>query len=864
MAASRDSRSRLCGHVPHALATDIRRTLTGSPKRLISLFVITALGATMLVGLRAACDDLLASADSFFDAQDLYDVSVQSTLGLTDADIEALGSVEGVSAAEGGYTEQAYTEVSGAAERVDIKALSAQGMNRPRVLCGELPNTPDEIAVTQKYADAAGVGIGDVATFDSGARDARPSDSSDRSSAPVSSGEKTGEVFERRAYRITAVVLDPADVNAGGETMAFRAAEGARYTFFMSRAAVRDPNVYTVAYLSVLGARDVPCYSDAYDSLIDRVKRRAEDIRPQREQARSEELRALMPAQLDGSTPDGVHGAAWYIQDRTALAGYASVDADAGSIRAIATVFPVIFFVVAVLISLTSVTRLVEEQRGLIGLYKALGYGRWAIVSKYMIYALSASLVGGVIGDLIGFVALPEIMFTIFSSMYALPGYDLGFNALDAVLGIALFAAGTTGAALIVCDHELRENPSQLMRPRAPRAGRRVMLERVAPLWRRLSFLNKVAVRNLVRYKRRFFMTVLGIAACMALMVCGLGIRDTVASLKSRQYGPSAISRYDLMAISADADYDRARELLGSSKGVRDMIGARIDSLSVSARDASESAQLVVVPDGEDLASYIRLSDMDGCAQNLPDDGIGVLITKNAQQVLGFHIGDKVELRDTALRRAEVRVDGITLNYLGNYVFMSEGTYKRAFGFDCAPNAFLAHLIGPSSAQIALARDLGRNSAFRSVMSTAEATTDFSESFKIIDLVVVVVGTMAGALAFAVVFTLTNTNISERERELATIKVLGFRRGEVRRYINKETIIMTLAGIALGCPFGFAITRLLTVALKMPSLYFDTVVAPQSYLIAGAVSLAFSLIVSAMAMRSLDRVDMVGALKSAE
>lgn len=1206
-------RQRRAGFVPRAFAVDIRRTITGNLKRFVSLFVITALGATMLVGLKAACDDLRVTADAYYDSQRLFDISVRSTLGLTADDIDALAEVQGVSVAEGGYEESAYTEVDGAREQVEVRALSPAGINEPQVVAGRMPRDVGEVAVTEKYLEASGKQLGDTVTFkadasttagadgaegaaaasdgDAAAGTARAEDAASEAAAAdaASSGGATAStdddtaaataaaadtdpaassssaVFEQRAYTITAVVLDPTDVNAGSKTMSFRSSTAAPYAFFLTPAAVVDRSVFTVAYLLVEGADGLASYSDAYERHVDAVKQRVEQIRDEREQARADEVRAdaegqiaeqqqeaaeqldAASAQLESSQAaldagrsqldaaqgklsggaarvnqglqklaaglgcsvdgiaqaleaqagqlesaaqqltaaraqltaagsmlsqlpyvadawpadawgrlvsatdvvqaqqaasevsatldpfvssatgaldeliayvgsdafrqamedagnaydrlpsevkqaiedalsqapeslrsfvrellnqapddiiaqlrqvrslvsqlsdlapgmvevvrgevqlkegraklaqaqaayaqltqareqteagsreltskrreleagqaeldrgnselaanradvdarfatayaglDGLPHATWYIQGREMLTSYASIDSDASSIESIATVFPLIFFTVAVLMSLTTVTRMIEEDRGLIGLYKALGYSRGQILFKYLAYAGAACLAGGVAGDILGFVVLPKVLFVIFDTMYALPDFNLQVNIALGAAAIALFAVGIMGATALSCRHALREVPASLMRPRSPRAGKRILLERIGPLWRHLGFLNKVSARNLFRYKKRFFMTVFGIAGCTALMVCGLGIRDTVISLKPRQYGDAGIARYDLMTVTTDDGFAAGEDELAATGAVEHLLEARIDTVAVEFGDERESMQVVVVPRGADLSRYMALTGADGAELSLPQDGTGVLITKNAEQVLGFSAGDMLELEDSSMRTASVRVDGVALNYLGNFVFMTEDVFARVFGEACVPNAFLAQLSGSASSQIALADTLAASGTFVSVTSTARIAEDFSSSFQIIDVVVYVVTVMAAALAFAVVFTLSNTNISERERELATIKVLGFRRREVHVYINKETIVLTLIGIVAGCPMGYAITRFLTYVLRMPSLYFDTVVDPLTYVYAGALSLVFTLLICMVTNRSLDRIDMVGALKSAE
>ena len=333
--------------------------------------------------------------------------------------------------------------------------------------------------------------------------------------------------------------------------------------------------------------------------------------------------------------------------------------------------------------------------------------------------------------------------------------------------------------------------------------------------------------------------------------------------------------KYDLMAVVADADFDKGEEELRATGQVEQLLQARIDTVTVEYGGAKESVQLMVVPDNADLSAYLRTADGadtsplvpangNGPDLALPDDGNGVLITKNAEQVLGFGLGDELAVQDSTLRSGTVKIDGITINYLGNFVFMTESAYRAAFGETCVPNAFLVNLDGTDDEKIELADELAAGDTFVSVSSSTNIANDFSQNFKIIDVVVYVVTVMAAALAFAVVFTLSNTNISERERELATIKVLGFRKREVHRYINKETVILTLIGILAGCPLGYAITRFLTYVLRMPSLFFDTIVEWPTYVFAGVMSLVFTLLINKMTDRSLDKIDMVGALKSAE
>ena len=577
------------------------------------------------------------------------------------------------------------------------------------------------------------------------------------------------------------------------------------------------------------------------------------------EQERDDALAEIADAREEiADLPD----ATWYVQDRSRLSSYASVDSDASSIEAIGTVLPIVFFVVAVLISLTTMTRMVEEERGLIGVYKALGYGSGRILSKYVLYALAACVLGWLVGTLLGFIVLPAIIFTIFSTMYALPGFVYGFDAVYSVVSLLLFTAGIVGATALTCRHELRETPASLMLPKAPKAGSRIFLEHIGPVWRRMSFLNKVTARNLFRYKQRFLMTTLGVAGCVALLITGFGIRDTVLSLSPRQYGDAGVVGYDLMAVTSSDDLDAVADDLAADEGVSDLVRVYIDNLTVSYGDDKETVQLVVVPEGESLEGYVRLAADDGSAVSL--DEAQVAITKNAEQVMGVVVGDELGLQDSTLAEGTTEPGAIVLNYLGNTLYMTEAAYEEAFGEELEPTGPPPHPTGDAAEQVALSERLSEDGRYLSVVSTQKLVNDFSSAFTLINTVVYVVIVLAAALSFTVVFTLSNTNISERERELATLKVLGFKRPEVHRYINTETLILTGIGVVIGMPLGYALARSLTWILRMPSLYFDVVVDPLTYVIAAVMAFGFTIVVNLITNRALDCVDMVGALKSAE
>lgn len=548
----------------------------------------------------------------------------------------------------------------------------------------------------------------------------------------------------------------------------------------------------------------------------------------------------------------------WYVQDRTSLDSYSSLDSDLSSIEGVGRLFPVIFLLVAVLMSLTTMTRMVEEERGLIGTYKALGFGNVDIYRKYLLFAFAACVLGGILGDVFGFIFMPRFVEIILKTLYSLPQYYLRFDILYGVGGAILFMLAIMGATALACHNELKQMPAALLRPKSPRAGTRVWLEHIPVIWNRLKFLNKVTVRNLFRYKKRLFMTIGGIAGCTALIICGFAIKDSVLKLAPSQYND--IYRYDLLAVFEEKDNDDMIRQIASDDNIENYINLRMESVKLLGDEGESSAvQLIVIPDGSSIEDYIHLEKPDGKPILLENNG--VLVTQNAARILGLKTDDTASLQNLQLEQNEVTVSGVVKNYLGNNVYMTQKLYESLFGV-YEPNSVLAHLSAVCADQPAYAEKLLDHDSVLSAVSVASLLENFG--FDLINAVVLLLIVMAGGLAFVVLFTLSNTNISERVRELATIKVLGFYEKEVYQYVNKETLILTVIGILVGLPVGRMVSSLLTTALNMPSIHFAVYIEPVSYLFSVAITFCFAVIVNLITNRSLDRINMVEALKSVE
>jgi len=1187
-----------------ASVKDIFRTIWNEKKRFFSIMMITVLGVTMMTGIEAGCRDLKLSADKFYDSQDLFDISIMSTLGLTEDDVLEIQAMEGIEKAEGTFAEIVHTKNGEVNKTAEMKIYRENGLNIPYVLEGRLPLEAGEIAVNETYLKETGKSIGDHLVIEEIMDEEEADDEIDLDmDSDVELEEEETPNFPNTEFVIVGTVIDVMDINNAEGSAAFRATPNADYTFFVTPDAV-DSDVYTAVYVTLEETEELLCYAEGYETKVAEVLSQIETrIMEQRELARYKEvtdeayekiaekeeemydtfadieqefadaweeigdgwqelndgkqeliekeqeakeeiadarkeledayeqlndawlqlndaekqlnigaaeleegkellrqkekeaheqldaaqevlkskiaqndasltmmngqleemkaafggawsegsvwdvawndyvavakvistriiaagmntgtdvpqdvmlsyinaaidadtefgakgkreaLAALFPAEQQSEivslatgiavseATDGILAQAmaefvaqkadalaqieagwaqlyqgeleleegrkqisdgraeviehyqewedgleelneseqealieiadaweeiaegeqelidgevelqeheveyqdkrveaedkiaeakqevadidmtkWYVQDRTSLSGYVNVDSDTSCIESLSTVFTIVFFVVAILISLTTVTRMVEEERGLIGTYKALGFTDGEIRRKYMVYALGASVIGAVLGDVGGFVILPEILFIFFRVMYVLPTYVLKFELFKGMVAALLFIVGIAGAAFVACHSELKHVPAHLMRPKAPKEGSRVFLEYIKPLWKRMSFLNKVTARNLFRYKKRMFMTLFGIMGCTALLVFGLAIKDSVDALMPLQY--ENVYSYDLLAATGSDDNDKLISYMEASEEVTEYLNIQVESVKLkNEKKESEKVQLMILPNNADISAYLALTNE--VLEPIEIGEKGIYLTENASRILDLEVGDIAYIQKLDLTQEEVQVNSLVKNYLGNNIYMSQSAYEDVFG-EYEPNGVLANLSDECIDQVGFAETLASEDWILSSISTEELKATFSQAFTLINIVVYVVLVLAACLAFVVLFTLASINISERERELATIKVLGFFDKEVHSYVNKETLILTTMGILIGLPVGTFLSSLLTDILDMPSIYFAITIYNRSYWIAAGIALGFAFIVQFLTDRSLDVIDPVEALKSVE
>lgn len=603
------------------------------------------------------------------------------------------------------------------------------------------------------------------------------------------------------------------------------------------------------------------------------------------EEARAEadEQLAEAAAEIDDAQAevDALEPGELYVLDRTQSEGTATYQVDSERMDTIATVFPFMFFLVAALVSLTTMTRMVEDERGQIGTYKGLGYGRARIAGKYLAYAGVAATTGAVIGVAVLTQVLPYIVTSAYGIIYAVPqlSFPLPVDPVVALSSGGLGVGVTLLATWAAVAASLRETPAQLMQPRAPKAGRRILLERVRPLWGQLSFSWKVTCRNLFRYKKRLLMTVVGISGCTALLLVGLGLHDAIWDIIDGQFGP--ILHYDTTVSLDDAatsdDVDAVVAELAASGQVDDLAHVRHENLQMgsASSEGTLTLQLIVPEDADDLARAVTLRErVSQDAIELTADAV-VLGEKTATR-LGVGVGDTVTLYgQDAIGNAtgegcELTVTGVAENYVGSVAYAGEGAWEELADAGVVEDADAPFsTIYASSADDAAFRDelvdaLQETGHVSTVVFTDETVEMYRELLSVVDLIVVVLIVSAAALAFIVLYNLTNINIGERVREIATLKVLGFKRGEVYAYVFREIFLLALLGDVLGMVLGTWLEGFVVVTAEVDAVMFGRSIHPLSYLAAFALTLAFSALVMLAMRRKLDRVDMVESLKSVD
>lgn len=553
----------------------------------------------------------------------------------------------------------------------------------------------------------------------------------------------------------------------------------------------------------------------------------------------------------------------WYLFGRSYNPGYTGFGQDAERMANLASVFPVIFFLVAALVCLTTMTRMVEEQRVQIGSLKAMGYSGLAISRKYLFYGLLPSLTGGVFGLVIGYILFPKMIFTAYQIMYQMPDIELRAYPEISIFSVLAAVACTTLATLWACLATLRETPASLMRPRTPKAGKRVFLEYIRPLWKRMSFTHKVTARNLFRYQKRFWMTVIGIGGCTALIIAGFGMRSSLLFTMSRQYDD--LFHYSAQVTLSDnalsTERQAVEDFLAGDERIVSYVPCEASSATVVTPSYSTTAYVEVMA-SDKIGKVVDLFDYkSGDPITMGDEG--VYIDQKLSELLKVSVGDTFFLDGDV--RGDVTVAGIYEHYTGHFIYMTPGYYENALHADGEPNAYLLNFTSDDTDTCnAIFEKLLSLSGVATTSRMRDTQDTYMHSMERVDFVVVIIILAAAALAMVVLFNLSNINITERQRELATIKLLGFYDGEVSAYVYRENIVLTVFGILLGCFMGHWLHIYLVRSTEIDLMMFGRQTATSAYVYAAILTMLFSVAVNILAHFRMKKIDMVESLKSAE
>jgi len=558
---------------------------------------------------------------------------------------------------------------------------------------------------------------------------------------------------------------------------------------------------------------------------------------------------------------------AWYVLSRQSIQTYVEYGQNADRIHAIGTVFPLLFFIVAALVCLTTMTRMVEEERTQIGVLKALGYRKLDISAKYIVYALSASLLGSLTGLVIGQKILPLFIIDAYKILYpTLPDILTPLNFTYSVTSTAAAVLCTTLATFLACYKELASVPAKLMRPAAPKSGKRIFLERIGFLWKRLNFSVKSTARNLFRYKKRFFMTLFGIGGCMALIVVGFGLNDSISSIGNLQY--SRIHIYD-SSISLENEIEEKErqkifQTVTSDPDVMDAMLIKQSSIDVESGGTERSAYVIIPENPEEIHSYISLQDrVTGASYELSDRG--VIITEKLASLLKVKTGDSIYLKDEDTEQTKVTITAITENYFYHYVYMTPGLYEQLYGSAPEYNGILTINAGQDAAfEAAFKNTYMAETSVSGIVFTTDSAATASDMLESMDAIIYILIISAGLLAFVVLYNLNNINVSERKRELATLKVLGFYDLEISQYVVRENVCLTVIGIIAGAFLGVFLHQYVIQTTEVDLTMFGRIISWKSYLYSTLLTASFSGIVNLVMHFKLKKIDMVESMKSVE
>ena len=839
------------------------KSIIKSRRRFLSILIMAFLGVGFFSGLKACGPDMKEMLDNYVDNNKMYDIKIQSTLGLTEDDLKIVRKIDNVLKVFPSKEKDSLVKINNKQEVAHL--IPYDDINIPHVVEGRLPKNNNECVIDKLYNKSL---LGKYITIDNkkikivGYVESPLYMSTDRGTSLLGNGtvalfiyvnkdflesdyytsfnilvkDAKQEVTSSKKYnKLVDNVIE--DINKIKKTQ-----EEKRYESIIDEA---NNKIKEALELYTNNKQELDYNYNLVSSIMtEEMKKEFEDNYKKLEEAKNK---------IDNEKEklDKISKGTWYIQKRKNNTGYTSIIEAIQTIDNIANMFPIIFYMVAILISLTSMTRMIEEERIEIGTLKSLGYTNLTIMSKYLLYSFLACIIGGVLGMSLGFYLLPGIVWKLYSLFYyAVPGFVCKYRLLSGIIGTLFAFICIGGATYIVANSELKEQASQLMRPKAPKNGKKILLENIPFIWKHFNFSNKVTTRNIFRYKKRSITTIIGISGCTALLVTGFGIKDSVIEIPNKQF--KEIIKYDSSIIlSNDSEIEKIvdkikPEIYVETKGISGII---------ESKEKDFETNIVVFKNNTELNKVYDLKALKD-KKKLTLDDEGIIITDKIAKSLNKKINDNIKINIDGINY-KLKIKGITKNYVGHYIYMNKKYYESTIS-KYETNMLL---VKGSNAKN---KEILKFDSVSSINRVSKMIKNASIMFDAMNYVVILLIIASALLDFVVLYNLANVNISERQREIATLKVLGFYDKEVDDYINKENIIFTIIGIILGMVFGIFIIDLIVASIEIDNLRIIRYIKPISFVYSALITITFSFIVNIIIHFILKKINMIESLKSIE
>ena len=807
------------------------RKIRKNYKRFLSLLFMSFLGVGFYTGIQATSPSMIKTLDEFYDEVNMHDIEVVSNVGLTDDDISKIKESKLIKDAYGiNYIDKFITIDD--TEYVGKIFEINNDVDKPILLGGKLPDKENEIALEENALTLNKLKIGDSITI------------------------------EDEKYKIVGTVLNPNYFSTARPSSTLGSGQVDYFAYVDS---LDQTDYYSSIYVVVDDAKDEETSSDEYKTLIDRATKYIENIKDEQEEKRYDELYSdyIEYSKMMGITDyeDNIVDPVWYIFDRSDISAYNDLVDASENMNKLGNVFPLVFFVISILISLISMMRMVEEERLENGCLKALGFNNTRICLNYFLYSFLATVIGGVIGFIFGNIFLPTVIWDIYTLLFSIPEFVLSIDIVAGIIGLGASILCICGTALYVSYKTLKDVPATLMRPKSPKEGKKILLEHIPFIWKRLKFSNKVVVRNIFRYKSRVAATIIGIAGCTALILSGFGLKDSIQDVAYLQFND--IFYYD-ESITISGESDEFVNNIKDNKKIIDVVKTNFSTITIEKNDIEKDIVLITPENEKELSKVIDLKSIENDKKaKLKDNEI--VISEKIAKLFDVEIGDKLKIYDDNDNKKDIIISDIVYNYVNLYAYVNTNTYNELFK-EYEYNTLLINFNTDDHKKIDDFNEniSSNNNEVLNITITSDVLDSVTDMMESLNSVVVILIIAAAILAFVVLYNLSNINICERQREIATLKVLGFHNKEVDSYITKENILLTILGIPIGLIIGYYLTYFIISTCETDILLFVRNIKLFSFIASICITIVFTIIVNIITHFNLKKIDMIESLKNVE